>query len=93
MLMCVNLQSEHQTRLFTDLGQYQTGVKTRFYLKVPYYTHSHQYIIGLRYIQNMSLKCLAQNTKQIVHCKPLCFSPVSVSVSLNANELLLATPL
>ena len=30
-----------------------------YLLKVPYYTLFHQYIIGLRYIQNMSLKCLA----------------------------------
>ena len=39
-----------------------------FTLKVPYYTVFYQYIIGLRYIQNMSLKCLAPNTKQIMHC-------------------------
>ena len=29
------------------------------FLKVPYYTVFHYFIIGLRYIQNMSLKCLA----------------------------------
>ena len=48
-------------------------------LKVPYYTVFHQYITGLRYIQNMSLKCLAPNTKQIIAAShnPLCFSPVS----------------
>ena len=48
-------------------------------LKVPYYTVFHQYIIGLRCIQNISLKCLARNTKQIIVAshKPLCFSPVS----------------
>ena len=50
-----------------------------FSLKVPYYTVFHQYIIGLKYIQNMSLKCLAPNTKQIIAAShnPLCFSPVS----------------
>ena len=50
-----------------------------FILKVPYYTVFHQYIIGLRYVQNMSLKCLARNTKQIIaeSHNPLCFSPVS----------------
>ena len=51
----------------------------KFTLKVPYYTVFHQYIIGLRYIQNMPLKCLAPNTKQIIAAShnPLCFSPVS----------------
>ena len=49
------------------------------WLKVPYYTVFHLYIIGLRYIQNMYLKCLAPNTKQIIAAShnPLCFSPVS----------------
>ena len=48
-------------------------------LKVPYYPLFHQYIIVLRYIQNMSLKCLARNTKQIIVAShnPLCFSPGS----------------
>ena len=66
-------------------------------LKVPYYTLFQQYIIGLRYTQNMSLKCFAQNTKQIMHCSipythlfQQCFkSADSVSVAFNANELLL----
>jgi len=40
-------------------------------LKVPYYTVFHQYIIGLRYIQNLSLKCLAPNTKQIIAALPI----------------------
>ena len=54
-------------------------VEKKYCLKVPYYTLFHQYIIGLRYIKNMSLKCLAPNTKQIIAAShnPLCFSPVS----------------
>ena len=44
---------------------------TEWALKVPYYTIFHQYIIGLRYIQNMSLKCLAPNTKQIIAALPI----------------------
>ena len=40
-------------------------------LKVPYYTVFHQYIIDLRFIQNMSLKCLALNTKQIIAALPI----------------------
>ena len=46
-------------------------------LKVPYYTVFHQYIIGLRYIQSLSL--IGWNTKQIIAAShnPLCFSPVS----------------
>ena len=61
-------------------------------LKVPYYTVFHKYIIGLRYIQHMSLKCLAPNTKQIIAAShnPLCFSPVSkvliLWVFLNVEE-------
>ena len=47
-------------------------------LKVPYYTVFHQYIIGLRYIQNVSLKCLARNTKRITHCSK---HPIIPSVS------------
>ena len=57
----------------------QSFLFRHFLLKVPYHTVFHQHITGLRYIQNMSLKCLAPNTKQIIAAShnPLCFSPVS----------------
>ena len=52
-------------------------IKTHTHLKVPYYTVCHQYITGLRYIQNLSL--IGWNTKQIIAAShnSLCFSPVS----------------
>ena len=46
-------------------------VRKLLYLKVPYSTVFHQYSIALRYIQNMSLKCLAPNTKQIIAALPI----------------------
>ena len=95
-------QSLHHLRLsHVDIGAVAQAeivafapVRKHEQLKVPYYTVFHQYIIGFRYIQNMSLKYLASNTKQIIAAShdPLCFSPVSkvliVGVSQSRVKLL-----
>ena len=56
--MAKQCYQEERDQHFTSVALHSTDLKS--HLKVPYYTVFHQYIIGLRYIQNM-----ARNTKRI----------------------------